>query len=134
MALHVTSSIDQTLNLPGNLGLKSGEILTAGDLVCIMADGYVYKADADLATGTKRPAIGVALNSYASGDYVDIADVGYVDGESALVPGDTMYLSGTAGAATQTKVAAYPQAVGVAMTASCWRLMISLGYAAGHYA
>lgn len=129
----IVSPTGETLSISAVPGLVAGETLTAGQAVCVKAsDGKVYKADADDAD--LRPCIGLAAHGASSGDAVDIATTGWVDGASSLTPGDYIYLSATAGGVTHTKTAGFAQVLGVALTETLWRLQVEFGYVAGHYA
>ncbi len=98
--------------------LTAGETLTIGQLVAIKdADGLVYKADANDAT--VRPAIGVVSKGATSGNLVGITIIGKISGWSALSEGAAVYLSETAGAATQSSPT-YSQQVGVALTTTTY--------------
>lgn len=98
------------------VGGTAGEALTTGDVVAIKAaDGLVYKADADEAT--LRPAVGIVGLGGASGGRVEIIVQGRVSGFSDLTKGAMAYLSGTAGALTQS-APAWAQPVGVALSAT----------------
>lgn len=97
----------------------AGETLTTGHLVCIKdADGYAWKADADAAA--LRPAIGIIGKGGASGSTVEIIVQGRLSGWSGLSEGAWLYLSETAGAATQS-APTYSQIVGYAIsTTDIW--------------
>ncbi len=98
----------------------AGETLATGNVVCIKsADGYAYKADAD--DSTARPAVGIIGKGGASGATVEIITEGILGGWSSLTKGAPGYLSATAGAVTQTKVAAYHQKIAVAISATQYR-------------
>jgi hypothetical protein len=129
--MDLTSGNYETQHLYGATALKAGEAITKLQAVCIRADGLVYLADADLATS--RPCVGLAQNPAEIGEYVDIADVGWVDGESNLTPGDFIYLHTTAGGVSQTKNT-YAQCLGIAVTTKRWKLRVDWSYCGGHYA
>ena len=95
----------------------AGETLTTvGQIVCIAdADGYAYTADADVSTG--RPAVGVIGHGAASGSKVEIITKGIFSGWSGLAEGAPVYLSTTAGTATQSiQEPQYMQQVGAAIS------------------
>ncbi len=96
--------------------LTTGEAITRGQIVAIAdADGYVYKADADLST--RRPAVGIATESAASGGHVNVATYCYMTGWSSLAEGSPGYISATAGAVTQS-AQSYVQCVAKAITST----------------
>jgi hypothetical protein len=90
-----------------------GETITVGQMVAIAdADGYAYKADANVST--LRPAIGIAGKACVSTGKVEIVVMGIVSGWTSLSEGTEGYLSETAGAVTQS-APAWNQQVGVAL-------------------
>lgn len=93
----------------------AGETVTTGQLVAILdADGEWYKADADAAT--IRPAIGiVGSKTGGDGDTIEIILAGVLTGWTSLAEGDAVYLSETAGVATQSSPT-YSQMVGYALS------------------
>jgi hypothetical protein len=131
MSSVVTSANFETQHLCGAAALVAGEALSALDAVCIKADGYVYKADAN--EPLLVPCVGLAENAAASGATVDIVDTGWIDGASGLTPGDYIYLSTTAGGVTQSKNT-IAQVLGIAVTSTRWKLNIQFGYVGGMYA
>lgn len=101
--------------------LTAGEALAIGNVVCIKdSDGYVYKADANDAS--LRPAVGIVGATAASGGYVKVVAFGTFAGWSSLQEGLPVYLSETAGAATQT-APSYAQKIGVAVTSTTYSFM-----------
>lgn len=104
----------------------AGETLTTGQVVAIKdADGYAYKADTD--DTTLRPAVGIIGKGGASGETVEIITAGLLSGWSSLTEGGLAYISATAGAVTQTQVAAYPQAIGVAISSTTYKFNFAGG-------
>jgi len=100
-------------------GATAGHALSIGDVVCLKdADGYAYKADADNAT--LRPAVGIVTKAGAAGESVSIMTLGIFGGYSGLTEGAPVYLSGTAGTATQTAPSGYLQQVGIAISATSY--------------
>jgi len=98
------------------ISATTGQAITAGQMVAIAdADGYAYKADADVST--LRPAVGIAGASAASGAKVEIIVSGVISGWSSLTEGSPGYLSETAGAVTQS-TPSYSQQVGIAITST----------------
>lgn len=91
-----------------------GETLTEGQMVAIKdADGYAWKADADVAT--LRPAVGIIGKGCTAGTKGEIVVFGIVSGWTSLAEGSPGYLSETAGAVTQS-APTYNQQVGVAIS------------------
>ena len=94
----------------------AGETLTPGHVVCVKsADGLVYKASAT--DSTLRPAIGVITRGGAINTKVEIMISGIMTGWSTQTKGAPGFLSGTAGAVTQTSPG-YSQQVGIALNAT----------------
>lgn len=90
-----------------------GETITVGQMVAIAdADGYAYKADANVST--LRPAIGIAGKGCVATGKVEIVVVGIVSGWTSLSEGTEGYLSETPGAVTQS-APTWNQQVGVAL-------------------
>lgn len=80
----------------------AGETLSANDAVYISSsDGKAYQCDAD--DLTKIGFVGFCLAATSTGSMANIKAYGHVDGFSSLTIGGLVYLSGTAGAVTQTK-------------------------------
>lgn len=94
----------------------AGETLATGDVAMLSTDGTCYKADADLAT--RRPAIGIVGKGAATASSAEIIPNGTIEGMSGLTVGANVFLSATAGAVTSTPVEAYPQPIGLALTAT----------------
>lgn len=98
------------------ISVTAGETLSTGNVVAIKAaDGKAYKADAD--DSTLRPAIGIAGKGSASGSKIEIVTSGIVTGWTSLTKGSPGYLSGTAGAVTQTSPA-YSQQIATAISST----------------
>jgi len=96
----------------------AGETLTSGQVVNIKdADGLAYKADADDAA--LRPAVGIVGRGGATGATVEIVVQGVVSGWTTLSEGALGYLSGTAGAVTQS-APAWNQPIGVAINTTTY--------------
>lgn len=96
----------------------AGETLTSGQVVNIKdADGLAYKADADDAA--LRPAVGIIGRGGAAGATVEIVVQGVVSGWTTLSEGALCYLSGTAGAVTQS-APAWNQPIGVAINTTTY--------------
>lgn len=109
---------------PGNTGkssdivlkVTSGEALTTNDAVYIStADGKAYKCDAD--DLTKMDFAGFVVEGVAINNDVYIKVNGIMDGFSSLTTGDTYFVSGTAGAVTNTSPANVT-VVGIARSAT----------------
>lgn len=95
----------------------AGETLATGDAASLSVDGNLYKADADNAI--RRPCVGViGSKGGASGVSVEVVTSGRLAGQSGFTVGSNVYLSATAGAITSTAVAAYPQPIGYALSAT----------------
>jgi hypothetical protein len=100
------------------ISLTAGETLTKGQMVAIKAaDGYAYKADADVST--LRPAIGIVGTGAAAGASVEVIVEGIVTGWTSQTIGAPGYLSETAGAVTQS-APTYNQQVGIAISATTY--------------
>jgi hypothetical protein len=118
------------------VAMTYGEALTVGQLVYYKSDSKVYKSDATSLATNKIPAIGLALESEASGAH-DVLLVGtYRDatkwtGATALTIGGVCYLSATAGGITQTQPASSGnviQTIGIATGADTIYFNPSLDY------
>jgi hypothetical protein len=82
-----------------------GESIVPGDVVYIKADGAVWKADAN-ASGL-YPAVGLAMETASSGSHVVLLRGFYRDDTRYnWTVGGVVYLSTTAGDATQTQPSA----------------------------
>lgn len=85
--------------------IESGVTLAVGDVVRFQSDNHVGKASATI---NGIPAVGIVLAVHAGGlgdgttVYALVAMHGYVSGLSGLTRGAPIYLSGTAGAYTNT--------------------------------
>lgn len=81
----------------------AGGALTIGDVVYLATDGDVEEADANVSNAAGR-GIGIVVagpnssTSIAAGDPVTVCLFGPVEGFSGATPGDTVYVSDTAGA------------------------------------
>jgi hypothetical protein len=107
-------------------GYEAGQDLADGDLLYMKSDGKVYKADAN--GSSTYPCIGAAGVAVSSGDYVSVVFSGWRNDGISLTIGGAMYLSQTAGAATQTATGTTPQQVGFAMTATNWYFQPAIAY------
>jgi hypothetical protein len=102
----------QVTAAPADLGYSGitvamtyGESLVPGDIVYIKSDGAVWKADANAAG--LYPAVGLALETASSGTHLVLLHGIYRDDTRFnWTVGGTLYLSATAGSATQTQPAA----------------------------
>lgn len=94
--------------------------ITAGQLVGLNSSGKAVLADADAATPIE--AVGFALEDAKSGDTIGVAQIGRVEDTSATYTvGAKLWLSGTAGGVTETKVSTAGniiQPVGTAISAT----------------
>lgn len=83
-----------------------GEAITIGQILCLKSDGLLWKADADVPG--LFPAFGLALGSAAAGARIDVLAHGVYRDDALYnwTPGGVVYLSTTAGAATQTQPSA----------------------------
>jgi hypothetical protein len=109
-----------------NDGLEAGQDLADGDLLYMKSDGKVYKADAN--GSSTYPCIGAAGVAVSSGDVVEVVFSGLRNDGSSLTIGGRLYLSNTAGAATQTASGTTPQVVGFATSATDWFFQPALAY------
>jgi len=118
------------------VAMTYGEALTVGQLVYYKSDGKVYKADATALATNKIPAMGLALETEASGSH-DVLLIGtYKDvtkwtGATVLTVGGVCYLSATAGGITQTQPAVSGnviQTIGVATSVDSIYFNPSLDY------
>lgn len=83
------------------LGLTAGEALSARDACYIStSNGKVYKCDAD--DETKIEFVGFAQEAATTNGAVNLVHNGHLGGFSSLTIGAAYYLSGTAGAITET--------------------------------
>jgi hypothetical protein len=75
------------------IAIEAGEDIAAKDLICVGADGLLYRADAN---DIDKEATGVAIDAIAAGDTgtVYLGDK-IVTGLSGLTPGKRQYLSAT---------------------------------------
>lgn len=108
--------------------IKAGAALEVGDLVgCTEATPpLLVLADANEAAGTGR-VMGVCTESVVAGQYPAIVRSGYVRGLTGLSPGKLQFLSGTAGARTETAPTAdgdTQQVVGLAVSATAFLIDI----------
>ena len=98
----------------------SGEAIRRGQAVYMLAaDGLWYLADADAVTSL--PSVGVSLDTVAIGRVFDILVLGLIGrSDWAWTRGDSIYVSSTAGALTQTApvAPAHAQPVAVAITST----------------
>ena len=99
--------------------LTYGESITKGDILYFKSDGKVYKADAN--GSSTYPAMALALATASSGsNYVLLHGIYRDDALYNLTVGGAVYLSTTAGAATQTQPSAandVVQVIGIALHA-----------------
>jgi hypothetical protein len=94
------------------ISLTYGESIVPGDILYLKSDGAVWKADANAATF--YPAIGLALETASSGSHMVLLRGIYRDDTRyAWTVGGVVYLSATAGDATQTAPSATDDAVQV---------------------
>ena len=107
-------------------GYEAGEDIDDGELLYLKSDGKVYLADAN--GSSTYPCIGAAGATVSSGDVVEVVFSGWRNDGSSLTIGGKMYLSQTAGAATQTGTGTTPQPVGFATTATNWFFQPDLSY------
>lgn len=105
---------------PGNqsytgitVSLTAGETLAAGDIVYFKSDGKVWKADANAAS--TYPAMGLATASITANNAGVILLSGIYRDDTLynFTVGGVVYLSTTAGAATQTQPSATDDAIQV---------------------
>lgn len=73
----------------------AGATIAAGEIVSMMADGYVDPADSTAFTGCM--VVGIALDAAASGDRVDVVTHGPVKCITGGTPAAFVYASDTAG-------------------------------------
>ena len=73
----------------------AGATIAAGEIVAIMADGYVDPANTAAFTGSV--VLGIALNAASSGDRVDAVVFGPVECLTDGTPANLVYASDTAG-------------------------------------
>jgi len=101
---------------------------TAGQVVAIKSDGKAYKADADDAA--VQPALGVVQRTGTGeiDETLSIVTRGIMTGLTGLTPGGTAFLSATAGAITQTAVAAYPQPIGYAISTTKYQIGVTVDF------
>lgn len=110
----------------------AGGALTQGDVVYLAADGDVEEADANASNEAGR-GIGIVVSgndtdtSYAAGERVSVCVFGPVEGFSGATPGDTVYVSNTAGALSDA-AGTVSHVMGRVISAS--RVWISPSYAA----
>jgi hypothetical protein len=73
----------------------AGATIAAGEIVSMMADGYVDPADTTAFTGAM--VVGIALSAASSGDRVDVVVFGPVKCITGGTPAAFVYASDTAG-------------------------------------
>lgn len=88
----------------------AGATISAGELVSIMADGFVDPTDTSALTGAN--VAGVALQAVVSGDEVDVVTFGPVNCLTGATVGAIVYGTDTAGepgeaAGTKSTIAGY---------------------------
>lgn len=94
------SAYDKALTFE-RIGLDAGETISIGEIVCVKdADGEAYKADAD--DSALRPPVGIAGTAGTDGNAMEIVTRGVLSGWTGLSEGGYVYLSTTAGEATQS--------------------------------
>ena len=101
------------------VGMTYGESISKGNLLYFKSDGKVYLADANGVS--TYPVMGLALATAASGSNSVLLHGIYTDTAYSFTVGGVVYLSITAGAATQTQPSATDnviQVVGVAIHAN----------------
>jgi hypothetical protein len=84
--------------------LVCGEAIAAGDAVYYKSDGKIYKADSDATT--TMPAIGIAGSAGTSAGTTTVILHGIYRNDTLYnwgTVGGALYVSGTAGALTQTQ-------------------------------
>lgn len=107
----------------------AGAAIAAGEVVAIDALSSKY-APADADDANRRNAVGIALNSAAANQPVEIAVSGRLGGLSGLLPGSVYVLANIPGdvasayAADLTEDVSYVSVVAVALTASTILLCI----------
>ena len=92
-------------NLIQGAGAKSStafEALAANDLVTVFDDGGTFKIRKADASSPDTEAIGFVMQAYTAGATATYFVTGEVSGQSGLDPLKDVFLSETAGAATQT--------------------------------
>lgn len=78
----------------------AGATIAAGEIVSMMADGYVDPGDASAFTGCM--VVGIALAAAASGERVDVVVFGPVKCVTGGTPAAFVYASDTAGEPSET--------------------------------
>ncbi len=98
MAIAYDTTAANVKPLDGSLKRRytAGEAIAAGQAVYISANETVSLADAS-AVATTLPFIGIALQSVALGDRVDVVTFGPVNSVTGGTAGARLYLSDTAG-------------------------------------
>lgn len=99
----------------------AGAAVTPGQPLYEAADGKWYPADCDSATAAARSPLGLALNTAAAGQPVDVVRGGPVILGAVLTAGVGYYLSATAGGICPVADLAsgdYPVFLGFAISAS----------------
>jgi hypothetical protein len=108
----------------------AGEALTAGQAVYRKsADRKWYKADCNSATAEVRVASGIAATGSAAGQPVVVQTGGSITIGATVTNGTVYFLSGTAGGirpAADNTTGDYPQAIGIATSASVIKLNFAL--------
>jgi hypothetical protein len=129
VALTEAPAVDQTYT-GVTVTMTYGESLVPGDVVYFKSDGKVWKADSDgVAT---YPAMGLAMETASSGSHVVLLHGIYRDDvRYNWTVGGVIYLSTTAGTATQTQPAATDnviQVLGIATHADRFYFKPDLSY------
>ena len=78
----------------------AGATIAAGEIVALMADGYVDPADTSAFTGAC--VVGIALKAAVAGDRVDVVVYGPVVCLTDGTPANLVYASDTAGEPSET--------------------------------
>ena len=122
LASAITAQAQSWGRITGAFSATTGEAVSLGDAVCFSGT-TIFKADAD-GGATKTPAVGFVERAVGAATITGVVIRGTLNGQVGLTAGGPAYLSDTAGAVTQTPVAAYPQVLGFASSATTYEIDI----------
>ena len=125
------ASAYNVLQIVQRFSATAGETLVTGNVVMIAdANGYAYKADANVTT--LRPAVGIVGKGATTGHAAEIITIGVLSGWTGLTEGSPGFLSETAGAVTQTEPG-YSQKIATAINSTTYAFNFAVQPTIGYY-
>jgi hypothetical protein len=97
-----SSASNSDITATAGVTFAAGEVGYISDGSGALNAGQMYKADADLQYASGTPMVYIAVSAVDAGDSGLFREGGLLSGLSGLTPGDSYYVSGTAGAMSST--------------------------------